>query len=59
MKELVEHPREGTGKPEQLKYQEREIWSRRINQKDRLVYEIIDDKIVVFILQAKGHYDDK
>lgn len=32
-------------------------WSRRINQKDRLVYEVSDDGII--IKQCKGHYDDK
>lgn len=32
-------------------------WSRRINAKDRLVYEIQNDSIT--ILQCRGHYDDK
>ncbi|MDR3133041.1 MAG: type II toxin-antitoxin system YoeB family toxin [Prevotellaceae bacterium] len=34
-------------------------WSRRITRKDRLVYRIDDDKVIVLILTAKGHYDDK
>lgn len=32
-------------------------WSRRINQKDRLVYEVMDGMIEV--VQCKGHYSDK
>ena len=41
--ELTQNPRIGLGKPERLKHiPNREIWSRRINQKDRLVYEIIE-----------------
>lgn len=57
--EIQETPRSGTGQPEQLKYTDRELWSRRINKKDRLVYEIRDDEIVIVIIQVLGHYSDK
>ena len=59
IKELSEHPRTGTGHPEQLRNYEGEVWSRKLNKKDRLVYEIYDDIIVVVVIQALGHYDDK
>lgn len=52
--ELSEHPFEGTGKPELLKYNLTGYWSRRINQEHRLVYQVTDD--AVLILSAKGHY---
>ncbi len=52
--ELTINPFEGTGKPEQLKYELRNNWSRRINGEHRLVYEIIDNKIIIH--SAKGHY---
>lgn len=52
--ELIENPFIGTGKPEMLKYELTGLWSRRINQEHRLVYQVIDD--VVTILSAKGHY---
>ena len=52
---LSEHPFTGTGKPEPLKHQLVGLWSRRINQEHRLVYEVEGDK--VFILSVKGHYD--
>ena len=58
--ELIEHPRTGTGKPEQLRgYADRELWSRRIDQKHRLVYEIKEGELIVLAISALGHYDDK
>ena len=58
-REIEENPRAGTGQPEQLKYQEGEVWSRRINKKDRFVYRIYEGKLVVLIVSALGHYADK
>lgn len=57
--ELYEHPRTGTGKPEQLSGNRSGQWSRRISKKHRLVYEIHDTEVVVLVLTAYGHYDDK
>ena len=52
--ELAEHPFEGTGKPEPLKYSLTGMWSRRINQEHRLVFEVLDDTILIH--SAKRHY---
>jgi len=49
---------DGIGKPEQLRSDLSGWWSRRIDEKNRLVYRIIDDKAVE-ISQCKGHYSDK
>lgn len=57
--ELREHPRTGTGHPEQLSGDRAGQWSRRITKKHRLVYEIHDMEVVVLVLTAYGHYDDK
>ncbi|MBR6016879.1 MAG: Txe/YoeB family addiction module toxin [Prevotella sp.] len=57
--ELYDHPRTGTGKPEQLSGDRSGEWSRRITKKHRLVYEINDREVVVLVLTAYGHYDDK
>ncbi len=57
--ELYEHPTIGTGKPKMLKGDLSGKWSRRITQKHRLVYEIIDNEVVVLVISAYGHYDDK
>ena len=59
MSELAEHPRTGTGKPEQLKNYTREIWSRRIDQKHRLIYEIRERELIVIAIAAYGHYSSK
>jgi len=52
---IIESPFTGIGKPEPLKYQLTGKWSRRINSEHRLVYEILNEEIVIF--SAKGHYD--
>ena len=57
--ELYEHPETGAGKPEQLKFDYSNYWSRRINKKDRMIYRIIHDTVTVNIVSAKGHYSDK
>ena len=54
---IMETPYEGIGKPEALKFQLFGLWSRRINQEDRLVYEIKDNTIIVYTL--KGHYNKR
>jgi toxin YoeB len=49
----------GTGKPERLRYRDGNVWSRRIDSKNRLVYSIEENIVTVEIISAKGHYDDK
>ena len=44
----------GIGKPEKLKY--RDGWSRRIDEKNRLVYRI-DNNDYLNIISCKGHYE--
>ena len=57
---IKQHPYWGTGKPEALKgYGERNVYSRRIAPKHRLVYEVFEEEGLVKILFAYGHYDDK
>lgn len=58
-KELATTPTRVVGKPEMLKFQLSGFWSRRINQKDRLIYKIDDDRIIVVVLSASGHYSEK
>ena len=57
--ELRDHPRTGTGHPEPLSGDRAGQWSRRITQKHRLIYEIHDTEVVVLVLTAYGHYEDK
>ena len=48
----------GTGKPEQLKHLNN-LWSRRLDKKNRMVYTISEEIITVFVISVKGHYGDK
>jgi toxin YoeB len=56
IREMMEDPRHGTGKPERLKYFNKEVYSRRINQKDRLIYTIYESAKEIDITSARGHY---
>lgn len=58
-RELELHPSYGTGKPEQLKHGLSGLWSRELNKKSRIVYEIDDENSVVNIVSLIGHYNDK
>lgn len=51
---ILVDPESGIGKPEKLKYELTGLWSRRINLRDRIVYEIQGD--TVYILQLRDHY---
>ncbi len=51
---ILETPFQGIGKPEPLKYDLSGYWSRRVNQRDRLVYRIDEDGLI--ILQCRYHY---
>jgi toxin YoeB len=57
--ELALHPRKGTGRPERMRHEREERWSRRIDHKHRLLYRIEDDKLIVTAISAYGHYGDK
>ena len=52
--DMKEHPFEGIGKPEALKYELSGKWSGRINDEHRIVYTVTNDIINVYSL--KGHY---
>ncbi len=56
--ELMQHPRTA-GHPHQLSGDRAGQWSRSITKKHRLVYEIHDTEVVVLVLTAYGHYEDK
>ena len=57
--ELYEHPTTGTGHPEPLKGIPDNRWSRRVSDKHRLVYRVMAEEVVVLVISAYGHYDDK
>lgn len=44
----------GLGKPEPLKY--RDGYSRRIDEKNRIVYDVVDGKLL--IVSCRDHYEE-
>jgi len=56
IKDALRNPFEGIGKPESLKANLSGYWSRRINTEHRLVYEVLDDSILV--VACRFHYQD-
>ena len=57
IEDISRNGNEGIGKPEPLKGNLSGYWSRRIDDKNRLVYRI-DDKNI-YILACRYHYSDK
>jgi toxin YoeB len=54
IKDIMRSPFSGLGKPEPLKHELAGYWSRRINDKDRLVYKVKDDELI--IVSCRYHY---
>ena len=57
LKDIDRNGYEGIGKPEPLTGNWSGYWSRRIDEKNRLVYRIVDETIR--IAQCRIHYGDK
>ena len=55
LQDIERNGNQGIGSPELLKGLSG-YWSRRINEKDRLVYKVGDDEIL--IAQCRTHYGD-
>ena len=56
LKEMLrDDPNTGTGKPEPLKHNLSGLWSRRLSQKDRIIYKFDSDHL--YIIAIGGHYD--
>lgn len=56
LKDIERNGNEGIGKPEPLTGDLSGFWSRRINQKDRLIYALEMDQII--IIACRYHYED-
>ena len=57
IKECSRTPEHGSGNPEPLRGNLGGWWSRRIDQKHRLVYRVKGD--ILEITQCRYHYDDR
>ena len=56
IKDIERNGNTGIGKPEPLKNRMKGCWSRRITEKDRLIYAI--ENGVITVIRCRGHYDD-
>lgn len=54
VKDVLRSPVEGLGNPEPLKHSLSGLWSRRITQEHRLVYEVREDTVIIH--QCRYHY---
>lgn len=55
IKNIQRKPYEGIGKPEHVKWLGA-VWSRKINDHDRLVYRVDESTGIVTIAQCRYHY---
>ena len=53
--DIRRHPLNRVGKPEPLKYDLAGYWSRRIDQEHRLVYQVIQDELLIYA--CRYHYE--
>jgi toxin YoeB len=57
LKDIERNGIDGIGKPESLKGDLSGWWSRRIDEANRIIYKIENDKII--IAHCRTHYGDK
>ena len=55
IKDIIRDTYSGIGKPEKLKYDKKDLYSRRINLEHRLVYHIENNNLI--ITSCKYHYN--
>ena len=55
LNDIERNGHECMGKPEALRYELSGYRSRRITEKDRLIYKL--DETTIYIAACKGHYD--
>jgi toxin YoeB len=55
IQDIRRHGNEGIGKPEPLRHSLSGYWSRRIDEKHRLVYQVSEDELR--IIACRYHYE--
>ena len=54
--DIQQHPLTGLGKPEALRFDLSGKYSRRIDSKNRLVYDIDESSMIITVHSLRGHY---
>ena len=55
IKDIKRSPFAGIGKPEPLKHKYQGLWSRRIDNEHRIIYQVKEEEVI--ILKCRFHYD--
>lgn len=55
LKSMQTNPFQGIGKPEPLRHDFSSCWSRRITQRDRIIYK--EERKSIIIISLLGHYN--
>ena len=55
VKDMGKNAFDGLGKPEPLKYELSGLWSRRIDESNRIVY--FEESNIIHIVACRGHYE--
>ena len=55
IKDITRNAFNGIGKPESLRNNLSGMWSRRIDEENRIVYFVEND--ILYIISCRGHYD--
>lgn len=55
IKDIIRNGHSGIGHPEQLKHSLNDYWSRKIDEKNRLTYRILENGEIE-IVHCRGHY---
>ena len=59
IKDIKRDPFDGLGKPEPLKHEFSGCWSRRITDEHRLVYEVKESEIIVYVISVGKRENNK
>lgn len=56
-KDLEENPYSPKFKMEKLKYNFQDHYSKRLDKKNRVIYRVVDQEILVSVISILGHYE--
>ena len=55
--DIVSNPYSKKFKTEKLKYNFQDHYSKRLDKKNRVIYQVFEDKILVSLISVLGHYE--
>jgi toxin YoeB len=58
LNEIVKGPTTGICNLERLRYASGRRYSRRVDKKNRIVYDVLEKEKVIILIQCLDHYDD-